>query len=39
MNAELLLKVKEHILEEPRRLEMGLFVERGEPGASALRWR
>jgi hypothetical protein len=32
MNKKLLLKVKEHILEEPTRLAMGRFVVRDFPG-------
>jgi len=32
MNVELLLKVKQHILAEPRRLDMGEWLLQGEPG-------
>lgn len=32
MNKELLLRVKAHILEEPRRLNMSNWIDSGEPG-------
>lgn len=32
MNVKLLRRIKKHILEEPKRLEMGVFCEHGEPG-------
>lgn len=32
MNVRLLNKIKKHILEEPNRLAMGTWIERGKPG-------